>query len=219
MWFDESIFYQIYPLGYCGAERKNDFGEVRHRLNKIAEDIPCLKELGVTAVLFNPLFESETHGYDTVDFYNIDRRLGTDEEFKSLVKAFHSEGIKVVLDGVFNHVGREFAPFKEVKKYGEGSDYRFWFNINFYSNNNYNDGFSYDNWEGHNELVKLRLENVDVQNYLMNAVRFWIDEFDIDGLRLLTLFAYMERSARCWIKTFTVITNSDLLNLPISAKK
>ncbi len=184
MWFDESVFYQIYPLGFCGAERENDFGETRHRLGKIEAEIPRLKALGVNAVLFNPLFESERHGYDTVDFYRVDRRLGTNEEFKLLVKKFHEQGIRVVLDGVFNHTGREFAPFREVRQKREDTDYRFWFNIDFYGNSSYNDGFNYENWEGHSELVKLRLENADVQNYLMNALRFWIDEFDIDGLRL-----------------------------------
>lgn len=184
MWFDESVFYQIYPLGFCGAERENDFGETKHRLGKIEAEIPRLHELGVNAVLFNPLFESERHGYDTVDFYKIDRRLGTNAEFKALVKKFHENGIRVVLDGVFNHTGREFAPFKEVREKREGTDYRFWFNINFQGNSRYNDGFDYENWEGHPELVKLRLDNWDLQKYLMDAVRYWIDEFDIDGLRL-----------------------------------
>ncbi len=184
MWFDESVFYQIYPLGFCGAERENDFGETRHRLHKIAAEIPRLKELGITAVLFNPLFESERHGYDTVDFYRIDRRLGTNSEFKALVDEFHAAGIRVVLDGVFNHTGRAFPPFREVLEKREGTDYRFWFNLNFWGNSRYNDGLDYENWEGHPELVKLRLENCDVQNYLMDAVRFWIREFGIDGLRL-----------------------------------
>ena len=175
MWFDESVFYQIYPLGFCGAERQNDFGEVHHRLSLVAEEIPRLKELGVGAVLFNPLFESERHGYDTVDFFKIDRRLGTNEEFKALVAAFHAVGIRVVLDGVFNHVGRAFPPFREVLQKREGTDYRFWFNIDFRGNSAYNDGLNYENWEGHPELVKLRLDNQDVQNYLMDAVRFWID--------------------------------------------
>ena len=184
MWFDEAVFYQIYPLGFCGAERENDFGEIRSRFGLIEREIPRLKELGITAVLFNPLFESERHGYDTVDFYRIDRRLGTNEEFKALVEKFHAAGIRVVLDGVFNHTGREFPPFREVREKREGTDYRFWFNIDFGGNSAYNDGFWYENWEGHAELVKLRLDNRDLQNYLMNAVRFWIDEFGIDGLRL-----------------------------------
>ena len=184
MWFDEGVFYQIYPLGFCGAERENDFGEIRHRLHKIKREIPRLKELGVTAVLFNPLFESERHGYDTVDFFKIDRRLGTNGEFKELVSEFHRAGMRVVLDGVFHHAGREFFPFKEVREKREGTDYRFWFNIDFHGNSAYDDGFGYENWEGHPELVKLRLENNDLVNYLMDAVRFWINEFGIDGLRL-----------------------------------
>lgn len=184
MWFDEAVFYQIYPLGFCGAERENDFGEVRHRFHKIEAEIPRLQELGVTAVLFNPLFESERHGYDTVDFFTVDRRLGTNDEFKALVKAFHEAGIRVVLDGVFNHVGRAFPPFRAVQERRESAPERFFFHINFYGNSRYNDGFSYADWEGHPELVKLNLENGDLQQYLMNAVRFWIKEFDIDGLRL-----------------------------------
>lgn len=184
MWFNEGVFYQIYPLGYCGAERINDFGETRYRLGKIEENISALRELGVTAVLFNPLFESCSHGYDTVDFYKIDRRLGTNEQFRALVKSLHENGIKVVLDGVFNHVGRRFEPFAHVLRERENTFYKFWFNVDFGGNNSYNDGLRYENWEGHDELVKLRLDNWDLQKYLMDAVRFWIREFDIDGLRL-----------------------------------
>lgn len=184
MWFDEAVFYQIYPLGFCGAERYNDFGEVRHRLHKIEAEIPRLQKSGVTAVLFNPLFESERHGYDTVDFFTVDRRLGTNEEFVALVQKFHAAGIRVVLDGVFNHVGRAFPPFKAVQQNRENAPEQFFFYIDFYGNSRYNDGFSYADWEGHPELVKLNLENAALQQYLMNAVRFWIDAFDIDGLRL-----------------------------------
>ncbi len=184
MWFDEGVFYQIYPLGYCGAERENDFGAVRHRLGKIEAQIPHLKELGVSAVLFNPLFESECHGYDTVDFYHIDRRLGTDEEFKSLVEKLHDAGIRVVLDGVFNHVGRMFPPFREVLGQRESAPHRNWFYVDFYGNSRYNDGLGYADWEGHPELVKLRLEDAGLQTYLMDAVRHWIRAWGIDGLRL-----------------------------------
>lgn len=112
MWFDESVFYQIYPLGFCSAEKVNDGGEVRHRLSKIEEYIPVIKEEGFNAVLFNPLFESERHGYDTVDFFNVDRRLGNNADFKNLVEKFHAAGIRVVLDGVFNHVAGGFLPLK-----------------------------------------------------------------------------------------------------------
>lgn len=184
MWFDECTFYQIYPLGFCGAERENDFGEIRHRLGKIEQEIGRLKDLGIGAVLLNPLFESERHGYDTVDPFTVDRRLGTNADLKRLISSFHQAGIRVVLDGVFHHTGRKFAPFQEVLARREGTEKRFWFYIDFGGNDRYNDGLSYADWEGHAELVKLRLEHPEVQNYLMDAVRFWIREFDIDGLRL-----------------------------------
>ena len=184
MWFDESVFYQIYPLGYCGAERENDFGQVRHRFHIIEERIPYIKECGFNAVLFNPLFESERHGYDTVDFFKVDRRLGDNEDFKHLVEKFHEAGIRVVLDGVFNHVGRRFFAFEEVKAQREGSDKKDWFRIDFHGNTGYNDGFWYEGWEGHQELVKLNLQNDGVLDYIRRAVEFWIDEFGIDGLRL-----------------------------------
>ncbi len=184
MWFDESTFYQIYPLGYCGAERENDFGEVRHRFGAVEEHIPYIRDCGFNAVLFNPLFESERHGYDTVDFFNVDRRLGDNADFKALVKKFHDAGIRVVLDGVFNHVGRRFFAFEDVRARREGSDKRDWFNINFGGNTGYNDGFWYEGWEGHQELVKLNLGCEGVIDYIRRAVEFWIDEFGIDGLRL-----------------------------------
>ena len=122
MWFDESTFYQIYPLGYCGAEKENDGGAVRHRFGKIEENISAIADEGFSAVLFNPLFESERHGYDTVDFFNVDRRLGDNADFKALVKKFHDAGMRVVLDGVFNHVGRRFFAFEEVRRERENTD-------------------------------------------------------------------------------------------------
>lgn len=184
MWFEESVFYQIYPLGFLGCERENDYGQVRHRLDLVQRHIPDMVGLNVNAVLFNPLFESERHGYDTIDFFKVDRRIGDNESFKSLVAKMHEVGIRVVLDGVFNHVGRECAPFKDVRERKRESNYCGWFNINFDSDTCYNDGFWYEGWEGHQELVKLNLNNPDVQNYLFDALRFWIREFDIDGVRL-----------------------------------
>lgn len=192
MWFDESPFYQIYPLGYCGAERENDFGEIRHRLSAIEENIPYMKEMGFRAVLFNPLFESERHGYDTVDFFNVDRRLGDNADFRRLVQKFHEAGIRVVLDGVFNHVGRRFFAFEEVRTLREGSDKKDWFHINFNGNSPYGDGFRYEGWEGHMELVKLNLSCPAVTDYIRRAVEFWIDEFGIDGLRLDVVYLLPE---------------------------
>ena len=183
MWAYESVFYQIYPLGFCGAPYEND-GVLESRILKVIEWIPHIKKLGVNAIYFSPVFESDTHGYNTRDYYKIDCRLGTNEDFKKVCDALHKEGIKVILDGVFNHVGRGFFAFQDVLKNRYNSEYKDWFNISFEGNSNYNDGLWYEGWEGNYDLVKLNLYNPKVVDHIMNAVKSWVQEFDIDGLRL-----------------------------------
>ncbi len=183
MWADEAVFYQIYPIGMCGAPRQND-GVLEHRILQVIDWIPHLKKLGITAVYFSPIFESDAHGYDTRDYRKIDCRLGTNEDFAKVVKELHQNNIKVIIDGVFNHVGRGFFGFQDVLQKREGSEYRDWFNINFGGNSPYNDGLGYEGWEGAMDLVKLNLRNPAVSDYLIESVRGWVKEFDIDGLRL-----------------------------------
>ncbi|MDL2250346.1 maltodextrin glucosidase [Lachnospiraceae bacterium OttesenSCG-928-J05] len=181
--FDSSTIYQIYPLGFFDAPKEND-GVLASRINELDSWIPYYKELGVDYLLFNPIFSSQTHGYDTRDYRVIDNRLGTNEDFIQLVNRLHQEDIKVILDGVFNHVGREFFAFLDVKEKKWDSPYKDWFLINFDGNSNYDDGFWYEGWEGHFELVKLNLKNPEVRAYLLDCVKLWITEFHIDGLRL-----------------------------------
>ena len=183
MWAYESVFYQIYPLGFCGAPFEND-GVVEHRITKVKDWIPHIKKLGADVIYFSPVFESDTHGYNTRDFRLIDSRLGDNNDFKDVCEELHKNGIKVVLDGVFNHVGRGFWAFQDVLKNRENSSYRYWFNIDFGGNSNYNDGLWYEGWEGHYDLVKLNLRNDEVINHIFDCIKGWIDEFDIDGLRL-----------------------------------
>lgn len=183
MWANESVFYQIYPLGFCGAPYEND-GVLCHRLHKIEEWIDHIEKLHVNAIYFSPIFESDRHGYDTRDYRSVDRRLGTNEDFTDLCKKLHDRGIRVVLDGVFNHVGRGFWAFEDVRKNREASPYRDWFYLDFSRDSNDHDGFWYEGWEGHYELVKLNLENPAVVSYLFDSIKGWVDQFDIDGLRL-----------------------------------
>ncbi len=184
MWAYESVFYQIYPLGFAGAPFEND-GVLEHRILKVIDWIPHMKKLGINAIYFSPVFESDTHGYNTRDYTKIDCRLGTNEDFAKVCKALHKEGIKVVLDGVFNHVGRGFWAFQDVLKNRESSPYVSWFNrIAFDGNSNYNDGLWYEGWEGNYDLVKLNLHNEDVIQHIFHAVEGWMNEFDIDGIRL-----------------------------------
>lgn len=183
MWAYEGIFYQIYPIGFCGAPTAND-GKTVSRILKLKDWSSYLESLGISSILLNPIFESDNHGYDTRDYKKIDCRLGTNEDFEEVCKDLHAHNVKIVLDGVFNHVGRGFWAFKDVLEKKWDSPYKDWFCINFDGDSCYNDGFWYEGWEGHFELVKLNLQNPAVVDYLMECVKYWIDEFDIDGLRL-----------------------------------
>ena len=183
MWAYEGIFYQIYPIGFCGAPTAND-GKTVSRILKLKDWSSYLESLGIYSIFLNPIFESDNHGYDTRDYKKIDCRLGTNEDFAEVCKDLHAHNVKIVLDGVFNHVGRGFWAFKDVQEKKWDSPYKDWFCINFDGNSCYNDGFWYEGWEGHFELVKLNLANSAVVDYLLECVKGWIDEFDIDGLRL-----------------------------------
>lgn len=183
-WYDSAVFYHIYPLGLCGCPHDNN-GETGEHFDKLNEWAEHAKRIGCNAIYIGPLFESGSHGYDTTDYRLVDRRLGTNDDFKQFVKNCHANDVKVIVDGVFNHTGREFFAFQDIKQNRENSRYKDWYcNVNFWGNNEYNDGFSYDNWGGYNLLAKLNLWNPEVKNYHLETVKFWVDEFDIDGIRL-----------------------------------
>lgn len=184
-WYDEAVFYHIYPLGMADAPKENSYGEPVHRLNNLIPWIQHVKNIGCNAIYIGPLFESVGHGYETTDYKKLDSRLGDNEDLKNYVAKCHEEGIKVIFDGVFNHTGRDFFAFQDIKQNREGSQYRDWYcNVNFGGNNEYNDGFSYDNWGGYNLLVKLNQRNPAVKDYICDVIRFWVKEFDVDGIRL-----------------------------------
>ena len=152
MWFDQAVIYQIYPLGLCGAPQDND-GVVEHRLLRLLPWAEHIKKLGADTVLLNPLFDSDRHGYDTRDYLHLDPRLGTDEDLVQVCRAFHQAGLRVLLDGVFNHVGRGCWAFRDVQEKKWDSPFKDWFHLDFGVYTIYNDGFWYEGWEGHNELV------------------------------------------------------------------
>lgn len=185
-WTKEAIFYHIYPLGFCGApESNNIYAQPVNRLKKVEEWIPHIKSIGCNALYLGPLFQSSTHGYDTADYYHVDNRLGSDNDFKELCNNLHNNGIRIIPDGVFNHVGREFWAFRDVLEHGQASRYCSWFsNLRFDYRSPLGDNFTYDCWEGHYNLVKLNLKNPEVKEHLLGAVGSWIDDFGIDGLRL-----------------------------------
>ncbi len=217
MWFEEAVFYQIYPMGFCGAPFENAQAEYDTQgvkfswgestgdaapIRKVIGWIPHMQKLGISAVYFSPVFESDTHGYNTRDYGLIDRRLGTNEDFKIVVEELHKAGIRVVLDGVFNHVGRGFWAFHDVQEKKWDSPYKDWFHISFDGNSNFNDGFWYEGWEGCFDLVKLNLRNDAVVNNIFDKIRYWVEYFDIDGLRLDVAYC-LDREFLKRLRSFT----------------
>lgn len=183
MSFGNNVIYHIYPLGMCGAPAKND-GVCIPRIKRVGEWAPYISSLGCSAVYLGPVMESGTHGYDTHDYMRLDCRLGTNGDFEEVCRILHENGLKIILDGVFNHVGRGFFAFRDLCEKKQASQYKDWFCVNFEGNSPYGDGFWYEGWEGHYELVRLNLANPAVCDYLVSCALEWIRSFDIDGLRL-----------------------------------
>ncbi len=204
MKMNDLMIYQIFPLRAFAGEG------TEHGILEVKEWIPHIKKIGMNAIYFSPVFSSSNHGYDTKDFRVIDERLGTNEDFKEACKALKEAGIKVILDGVFNHVGREFWAFQDVLEKKWDSPYKDWFYINFDGNSSYDDGFWYEGWEGHFELVKLNLDNDQVKQHLLDAVSLWIDEFGIDGLRLDVAYMLNRNFIKCLVD-FVRSKNPDFL--------
>ena len=185
-WANDAIFYHVYPLGACGAPAQNDFVTPPvARLAQLFDWISHWQNLGITALYLGPVFESSAHGYDTVDYFTVDRRLGDAALLARLVATLHDHGIRVILDGVFNHVGRDFWAFQDVRRHGSDSPYCDWFaGLRFDRRSPYGDPFTYDTWNGAYDLVKLNLAHPDVRRHLFEATDAWIRDFGIDGLRL-----------------------------------
>lgn len=185
-WAQDAVFYHIYPLGLTGAPLTNDFSATpTPRLEQLGDWIGHLHTLGVNALYLGPVFESSAHGYDTADYYHVDRRLGDNETLKKVIGEYRNNGFKVILDGVFNHVGRDFWAFRDLKANLDQSPYRYWFHgLDFEGQSPYGDPFRYQGWNNHYNLVKLNLHHPDVKAHLFGAVEMWIRDLGIDGLRL-----------------------------------
>lgn len=184
-WYEQAIFYHMYPFGMVGAPKRNESDEIEHHFEDLEKWIPHLESISVTALYIGPLFESTSHGYDTKDYYTVDKRLGTNDEFKHFVETCHEHGIKVVVDGVFNHTGKEFFAFNDIMEHRENSQYRYWYkDVDFSRGSPSGEPFYFGAWRNIYDLANLNLYNPDVRNYLLDVIRFWIREFDIDGIRL-----------------------------------
>ena len=182
-WADHAILWHVYPLGFTGAERAALPGNepVRHRLPHLAAWLDYAVELGCNGLLLGPVFAAETHGYDTVDHFRIDTRLGDEGDFDALVAAADQRGLRLVLDGVFNHVGRGFPAFKAALAGGPGTPAARWFKRT-------QDGADYAVFEGHGHLVELDHDEPAVLSYVVEVMTYWLSR-GAGGWRLDAAYA------------------------------
>jgi cyclomaltodextrinase len=147
-WHGTAIWWQVYPLGFLGAEPESaSVSAPRPRLRTLAAWIDYLVELGANGLAFGAGVRLRHHGYDTVDHFTIDPRLGTEEDLDALIAACHDRGVRVSLDGVFNHVGRGFPAFVDVLEHGPSSSRAGWFQLD--ADQPGPDGSGYRRFEGH----------------------------------------------------------------------
>ncbi|WP_062525957.1 alpha-amylase family protein [Demequina rhizosphaerae] len=192
-WIADAIWWHVYPLGFTGAERAGlaPTEPTRHRLPHVVDWLDHVLELGASGLLLGPVFESEHHGYDTVDHLMIDRRLGTDEDFDALIAAAHERGIRVMLDGVFNHVGRSHPAFAAVLAQGPAATTADWFRLRWPDGlDGWEPGIEpdYDDFEGHHALVALDHRSPAVADHVVEVMRHWLDR-GADGWRLDAAYA------------------------------
>ena len=189
-WVRHAVFWQVYPLGFVGAERDNPGGSatVHHRLPTIGAWLDRAVELGSSGLLLGPVFESESHGYDTVDFLRVDPRLGDREDLLQLFAAAHDRGLRVLLDGVFNHVGRRFPRFAAVVQHGPGAPDEDWFRVSWPAGASPGQEPTYEDFEGHGQLVALNHDNPAVVDYVTEVMCHWL-EAGADGWRLDAAYA------------------------------
>jgi cyclomaltodextrinase / maltogenic alpha-amylase / neopullulanase len=198
-WVQDSVFYQIFPDRFANGDKQNDPPNVQPwgskptiwnymggDLRGVIHKFNYLLDLGINAIYLNPIFHSTAnHGYHTVDYYRIDPFLGSMKDFKALLNVAHNNGVRVILDGVFNHCGRGFYAFVDLMENQEHSPYRDWFHIKNYPIHAYGKGEAQDYlaWWGFRSLPKFNTGNPQTRKYLLEVARFWIDQ-GADGWRL-----------------------------------
>ncbi len=174
-WARQAVFWHLYPLGFVGAAHVRDASaHVEHRLLAIVPWLDYAKELGVTALLLGPIFCSETHGYDTTDHFLIDPRLGDEADFDTLIKEARQRDLAVVLDGVFNHVGREFQAFRDVTVHARASTMGQWFHLQWPSPAAPDQRPEVGIFEGHAQLVRLNHGAPAVIEHVMKVMLYWL---------------------------------------------
>jgi cyclomaltodextrinase / maltogenic alpha-amylase / neopullulanase len=198
-WADHAVLWQVYPLGFTGAERAQlpSNEPVRHRLRQLEHWLDYAVELGCNGLLLGPVFAAETHGYDTIDHFRIDRRLGDDADFDALVTAADQRGLRLILDGVFNHVGREFPAFQAALAGGPATPAARWFKRS-------SDGGDFSVFEGHDQLVELDHAEPAVLSYVIEVMSYWLAR-GAGGWRLDAAYAV---EPEFWAKALPAVRES-----------
>ncbi len=189
-WVEHVVWWQVFPLGFVGAEPTAlpaDEPTV-HRLPRLVGWLDYLVEMGASGLLLGPVFESASHGYDTVDYFAIDRRLGDEDDFDELVREAHARGVRVLLDGVFNHVGRDFPLFQEAVAQGPGSAAGSWFHLHWPGSGDACGEPDYAHFEGHRQLVTLNHAEPAVVDLVVAVMCHWLAR-GADGWRLDAAYA------------------------------
>lgn len=197
-WVKDAVFYQIFPERFAKGDPSIDpegvepwggkptpYNFFGGDLQGVIDHLDHLTELGVNAIYFNPLFAATTnHKYDTQDYLRVDPHFGTNDLLKELVDKCHERGIRVLLDAVFNHSGKTFAPFADVMERGADSRYADWFHVREFPLRVENGIPTYETFAFEPIMPKLNTENPEVREYLLNVARYWIEEIGVDGWRL-----------------------------------
>jgi len=192
-WVEHAVWWQVYPLGFTGAGATGGAGTPpAHRLRRLVDWLDYAIELGVSGLALGPVFASDTHGYDTVDHYRIDPRLGDADDFARLVAAAHDRGMRVLLDGVFNHVGRGFPAFRRVLDQGPSAPEASWFRLTWPAGSSPGTEPDYATFEGHGGLVALNHEEPAVADYVTDVLCHWL-RAGADGWRLDAAYAVPHR--------------------------
>ncbi len=204
-WVQDAIWWHVYPLGFVGAEqelaavtggseptalaRAIEGGGARHRLDRLLPWLDYLIELGCNGLALAPIFASATHGYDTLDFYRVDPRLGDETDLTRLIQACHGRGIRVLLDGVFNHVGWAHPAFQKVLREGPSAPEAELFRLRW-PDGPWREGVrpDYDTFEGHGGLIALDHSSDAVADLVVDVMTTWLDR-GIDGWRLDAAYA------------------------------
>lgn len=200
-WVKDAVIYNIFPDSFATSERyitalpkeceymgKVCTSKLGGTIRGITENVSYLKNLGINCIYINPLFAAgEYHKYDTIDYFSVDPCFGTNEDFRNMTKTLHEAGIRVIIDGVFNHCGWNFFAFEDVIRNGEGSKYKDWFYRLSFPVKKPSIPYEYPNYEcfAYEKLMpKLNTANPEVKEMILKIARFWIEEMDIDGWRL-----------------------------------